>query len=494
MLSTLFAATTAVLSAAPAADAGPGLRLGSLQFTPCELTQKHSAATTAAYCAPFSVPENWDAPEGRRIALKLALVKSDASRAEPDPVVLLAGGPGQAATEVYPQAAAALAPLRAHRHILLLDQRGTGGSNALSCDGAPDEDEVLRRGDGPDLERLKRETAACAQQLAGRADPRHYTTTDAARDLAALRQALGGVPYNLVGVSYGTRMAQQYLKHDPQGVRSLVLDGVVPNEMLLGESFAADLDAALKAQFARCAAESACQERFGDVYQSLYRVRDSLRQAPQTLTIRDPLSFAPVERRLGADGFTAVVRMYTYAPETAAMLPLGISETAKGNLAPLLGQIKLLMGDLSDSMTAGMGLSVICAEDADLLDARPQDQALLLGDRFVAATQAQCAAWPHGTRPADFHAPLHTDVPLLALSGEFDPVTPPKYGDQVVKGASRGRHLVAPGQGHNVFGRGCLPRLMKEFVEKLQPDKIDAGCLAELGPTPFFLDFNGAAP
>ena len=208
MLSTLFAATTAVLSAAPP-PTRPRPAPGSLQFTPCELTRKHSAATTAAYCAPFSVPENWDAPEGRRIALKLAPeIRCQSRRARSGG--LLAGGPGQAATEVYPQVAAALAPLRAHRHILLLDQRGTGGSNALSCDGAPDEDEVLRRGDGPDLERLKRETAACAQQLAGRADPRHYTTTDAARDLAALRQALGGVQYNLVGVSYGTRMAQQY--------------------------------------------------------------------------------------------------------------------------------------------------------------------------------------------------------------------------------------------------------------------------------------------
>jgi pimeloyl-ACP methyl ester carboxylesterase len=487
--------SAALLATALGAAPGDTLHLGQLDFTPCELKQPHSAATTEAYCSPFRVPENWDAPGGRKIDLHLAIIKSDASRAEVDPVVLLAGGPGQAATEVYAQTAGALAPLRKHRHIVLLDQRGTGSSNKLSCESEKKPEEaVLSQNDAVDLDLVRRDTAACAKQLADKADPRYYTTSDAARDLEALRVALGGVQYNLIGVSYGTRMGQQYTQRYPQGVRSLVIDGVVPNEMVLGQDFATDLDHALKAQFARCTADKACTGHFGDVYKSLYEVRAKLAAAPQKLTIRDPLTFEPVERTLSADGFSAVVRLYAYSPESAAMLPLGIGETAKGNLAPLLGQIKLLSGDLRESITAGMELSVICAEDADLLQERPEEKSLILGDEFVRTIKAQCEVWPKGKRPDDFHTPLKTDVPVLALSGEFDPVTPPRNGEQVIKNVTHGRHLVAPGQGHNVFGRGCMPKLMRQFVENPQPDKLDAGCLSELGPTPFFLDFNGASP
>src|SRR4030095_2731436 len=110
-----------------------------------------------------------------------------------------------------------------------------------------------------------------------------------------------------------------------------------------------------------------CAEKFGDVYATLYRVRDQLQARPQKLTFRDPYNFTPTERSLDAAGFSSIVRMYAYSPLTAAMLPLGISETGKGNLAPLMGQIRLLTGDLRESITTGMELSVICAEDADLL-------------------------------------------------------------------------------------------------------------------------------
>jgi hypothetical protein len=113
---------------------------------------------------------------------------------------------------------------------------------------------------------------------------------------------------------------------------------------------------------------------------------------------------------------------------------------------------------------------------------------------FAKVWRAQCAIWPHGSRPADFHAPIKNDKPVLLLSGEFDPVTPPRYAEQIVKGLPNGRVLVAKGQGHSVIGRGCLPKLVKRFVEKLDPKNLDAGCIANFGPAPAFTSFNGAAP
>jgi pimeloyl-ACP methyl ester carboxylesterase len=470
-----------------------GFTLGTLAFAPCELDQRNSAATTAAFCAPFQVPENWDRPNGRRIDLKLALVRGAEQAAARDLVVLLAGGPGQAATEAWPRAVAGFGPLLEHHNVLLLDQRGTGGSHSLACKQDPTDFEAAAVSE-IDLDQVRAQTRACLDEVAKGADPAQYTTTAAVRDLEALRQALGAPAFDLVGVSYGTRVAQQYLRAYPAGVRSLVLDSAVPNELVLGSEFSIDLDAALKAQFAECTRTPMCAKAFGDPYASLYRLRDALVANSPTVAFRNPRSNAQETKSLDVYTFATVVRMFAYSSETSALLPLAIERALSGDYAPLLGQADLLTESLADLSGNGMQLSVICAEDADLLKDRPEDAGLLLGDALIRVLRAQCEIWPRGTRPADFHAPLVSDKPVLVLSGEFDPVTPPRYAEQILKGLPNGRLLVAKGQGHAVMARGCLPKLIKTFVETLDPHKLDAGCVADFDATPAFIGFNGAAP
>jgi pimeloyl-ACP methyl ester carboxylesterase len=470
--------------------------LGTLHFVACELTQKRSGATTAAFCAPLRVPENYAEPLGRTIDLHLALIKADAEAADADFVVFLAGGPGQAAIENWPRIEQAFAPLRKHHHIVLLDQRGTGGSNALSCARAPDPDQPAEAAlnDSVNLDEVRQQTRECLAQVEQHADPRFYTTTVAAQDLETVRQALGAPQFDLVGISYGTRMAQQYLMRNPDGVRSVVLDSVAPNEIVLGEDFAVNLENALKAQFSLCSKSPDCAKVFPDPYASLIRLRDALRARPQEFDFRDPITFAPAHKRLDGYALAGLVRLFAYAPETAALLPLSIAEGLKGNYTPLAGQAQLLTGDLSELRDNGMQTSVICAEDADLLTPRPQDADTVLGTALIDVIGAQCAIWPHGSRPPDFHAPLRSAKPILILEGELDPVTPPAYGEQVMKGLSNARLLVAKGQGHNVIGRGCIPRLVDDFVAGLEPRQLEAGCIDALGPVPAFIDFNGPSP
>lgn len=499
--------------AAPHADSGGGTRapaaaaiptnareftLGTLAFKACELPQKRSGATTAAFCAPFSVPENREDKTSRRIDLNLALIKSDAERADSDIVVFLAGGPGQAAVETYPQIAGALASLRKHHHILLLDQRGTGKSHPLDCEATKNEEkkgaQVGETDNGIDPGKVREATAKCLAEVEKKADPRYYTTTVATRDLEDLRTALGAPQFDLVGVSYGTRMAQQYLMRFPDGVRSVVLDSVAPNELALGQDFARNLDDALKAQFALCGKNTACSKAFGDSYASLNKLHEALRTQAQDVTLRDPTTFESKSLHLTANRLGGLVRMFAYAPETAALLPLSIAEGLKGNYAPLAGQTQLLQDDMSGAMNGGMQASVICAEDADLIKPDPGDANTLLGKSLTDVITTMCAAWPHGAMPADFHTPLKSDEPILVLEGELDPVTPPRYGDQVMKGLSNAKLIIAKGQGHNVVGRGCIPKLVGEFVEKLNPKTLDAKCADALGPIPALVDFNGAAP
>jgi len=492
------AAATAVAQAAVAGKPLPPAKprtwqLGSVTLTACELTQPNSGLSTAAWCMAFPVPENRADPRSRMITLKLAVLRSSAQVASKDMLVFLAGGPGQAATDSAGAIGSMLEPLRAHRDVLLLDQRGTGGSNPLTCKDS-DDATTPDDSDGLDAEKLRNAAAACLKQLSNRADPRYYTTTIAAQDLEDVRKALGSPQFDLVGVSYGTRMAQQYLMRYPDAVRSVVLDSVVPNSQALGEDFARNLDDALKAQFARCTAEPACKQHFGDPDQTLYQLRDALRANPHQVSFRDPESYRTVKRVLNEDSLASVVRMFAYTPATAALLPLSIDAAAHGDVGPLLGQAKILSGDLADLMGSGMQYSVICSEDADLLAPRPQDADTIMGTHMIDALKSVCSVWPKGARPTDFHQPLKTTTPMLLLAGQYDPVTPPRYAEEVAAGLPNARVLVLKGQGHSVMATGCAPQLVKHFVEKLDPKTLDAKCLDQLQPTPIFIDFNGATP
>jgi len=477
--------------AAPIPTNAKEFKLGALDFKACDIKQKNSGATTTAFCAPFSVPENRDDANGRKIDLRLALIRSDAASADTDIVVFLAGGPGQAAVDTWPQVAGSFAPLRRHHHILLLDQRGTGQSNPLTCKHADDETDS---GEDFDAAKSEQRMRTCLEEVQKKADPRYYTTTVATDDLEAVRAALGNPMFNLVGISYGTRMAQQYAMRHPDGVRSIVLDSVAPNDIALGQDFAVNLENSLKAEFAACTNTPACKDAFGDSYANLFALRDQLRANPRDFDYHNPTTFKSDKKRLNQYALTGLVRMFAYTPETAALLPLSISHGLKGDFTPLLGQTELLKGDLADLTDNGMQMSVICSEDADLIAPRPEDEKTLLGNLLIKSLQATCAIWPHGTRPPDFHAPYTSDKPVLVLEGELDPVTPPRYGEQVMKTLSNAKLIVAKGQGHNVLGRGCIPKVVEDFVDNLKPKDLDVKCVDQLGPTPAFIDFNGAAP
>ena len=488
-------APDAAASGKPAANAAPvaaiePILLGRIPFAPCSLTASMSKDSLEAQCASFEVPEDHAKPAGRKIRLNIAWLQATSNgEKKPDPIFFLAGGPGQSAVETFPSLDPVFKDLRKQRDVILVDQRGTGKSNLLSCQSPEDQDSGE-----PSPEAMQAQATACVAELSKKADLRHYTTTDAIADLDTVRQAIGAAQINLVGVSYGTRVAQQYAMRYPQATRSIVLDSVVPNTLGLGNIFARNLDDALTLQFGLCSKDPACKTKLGDPRVELDKLLATLRAQPVTVQYRDATSGETKQGVLRAETVAGLVRMYAYMPLAAGLLPKLIHEANAGHYAGLMALVQMLYGEVKDAMAMGMQLSVVCSEDADSMVARAEDANTVLGNLMPQGMAAMCKIWPKGKMPADFHKALATRVPALVLEGEFDPVTPPRYGEEVVKTLPNGRLFVLKGQGHNVIGAGCMPKLFTQFIEKADAKALDGSCLDKLGYAYPFTSFNGAEP
>ena len=478
-------------SPAAKADAGTLRTLGSLAFKPCSLpSPSPRGEPLEAQCTTFAVPEDRSKPGGRSIALNIAWIPPrNTGDPATDPVFFLAGGPGQAAVATFPALAPVFNDVMKDRGIVLVDQRGTGKSNPLNCKNEASE----QFGSDPAAARTWIE--GCIAELSAKADLRRYTTTDAVADLDAVRKAIGADKINLIGVSYGTRMAKQYTLRHPQHVRTVTLDSPVPNTLGLGNIFAGNLDSALQAQFALCKESPACKGRMGDPRAELQSVLTRLRANPVQVTYRDGSTGEEVTETMTADHVAGLVRMYSYMPAAGALLPQLIHEASQGRYEDLMALSQMLTTQIQDSMATGMQFSVVCTEDAASMVTRAEDADTVLGNRMVEAMAAMCQAWPKGDKPADFNTPLKGDLPVLVLTGEFDPVTPPRYGEQIANtGLPNARWLNLKGQGHNVIGAGCMPKLFAQFIEKADAKALDAKCLDKLAYVPPFTSYNGWEP
>ncbi len=479
------AAPSAVLAAAP--TSAPALSL-----EPCEIEDASHFNVLAAECGTLEVPENPAAPQGRTIQLFIARAPAISRRKSPDPLFVLAGGPGMGATTMYAGTSPAFARIRRDRDIVLVDQRGTGKSNVLNC--AFDDDALLRSTPSE----VQAETRRCLEQLRQHADVAFYTTSIAVRDLDRVRAALGYEQINLYGGSYGTRVAEHYLRRFPEHTRTLILDGVVAPELALGPAIALDAEAALDNVFARCVKDAACKQHFGDPQQTYQQLRTSLQSRAVPVSFADPTTGEPAHLDFGPLHFATVLRLSTYNSEQAAVLPLMLQLAQNsGNYAPLAGQFMVMLRSYGDVLAYGMHNSVVCTEDVpfykpELID-RAQLARTFLGTTQVDALLSLCSGWPRGPIDADLHAPLKSDTPVLLLSGGNDPVTPAASAEQTMKGLTHSLHIKLDGLGHGQLGAPCMDRVMAQFIQSASVE-LDVSCTRAARPMPFFLSPAGPAP
>ena len=434
-------------------------------------------------CATYPVWENRATRQGRKIGLNIVILPALGPDRQPDPVFELGGGPGQGITESA--GGLARSSLRQKRDYVLVDQRGTGRSNPLNCNlyGNPID---FQRAAG-DLYPRK-EILKCRARLKKVADLTLYTTAAFADDLNEVRQWLGYDRINLSGGSYGTRMAQVYLRRHPETVRSVLLVGVLPVDLFLPLRHAYAGQRALDLLLAECAAQPECHAAFPDVNADLRAIKERIDQGV-TVAVMNTRTGERQEVRpvwgLVAEG----IRFLLYG-RGGGSLPFQVRKAVEGDLEPLVQMAIEQRLAIDDILAMGLLFSVTCAEDLPYITEQMISEntpGTFLGDYRIRQQKAVCQLWPRGKVPADVHEPVSSDVPVLLISGERDPVTPPEMAEQAARFLTNSLHVVVPRGGHG-GGGDCIENLIRNFIDRASVQGLDTSCVADVnGPVTFML-------
>ncbi|MGW2522356.1 alpha/beta fold hydrolase [Streptomyces sp. NPDC001617] len=510
---TLAGATAGVLvaglAAMPAqAGSGGATPLGRLARTvgdahfapgPCPRTADPIPALKQAHCGTLTVPEKRSRAghKGRKITLAVAIIPAATRGPAPDPIVWLAGGPGDDAVSEIPLALAG--GLNHDRDVIFMSQRGTYSADPqLTC---PNVDEFNARAldlvfGAPSTGRLHvQETRKCREQLVNRgADLSAYNGTESSADYDGLRRALGIRQWNVFGISYGTDLALQYLRLHPEGIRSVGIDGVLPPSLAGGAVTWKAAREGFDGIFRACREQAACNARYPHLEATFERLVSELEARPVTTSVTVPGHTRPVKVVL--DG-GVLVNWLTSASHLAAGVPRSIDELAHGNPQRIAEQ--WAGGKLSPQaigrVSHGLAFGVFCSEwtpyesEADVLRAGRRlfpsfPRSVLANAPQLAWMHPDCRAWDVPAAPPSIREVTRSDIPTLALSGGFDAQTAPSNGPYAARTLSRSTAVTIPYVAHVVFADStCAQTITRSFFDT--PTKPNTGCLAGLRPPAF---------
>lgn len=461
----------------------PTATASNLNMEPCHI----KGLAEQVECGFLTVPENYAEANGRTLDIHVVRLPAVATAAEKDPLLFLAGGPGQAATELVGGIGRIFSDVRQTRDLLFIDQRGTGKSSPLACE-ITDMSILLDALVVEDNEYdIGPEIAKCAAEYD--VNFQHYSTHDAVRDFDAVREALGYSQVNIYGGSYGTRSGLAYMREFPDSIRTAVLDGVAPPQVKLG-LFSHSANNAFQRMLNDCNEQEACHEAFPDIDEQYHKVINRLQQASELITLPDPRSHQPLDVRMTVNRFNQMIFPALYSPRTRQLLPFVINEAAAGNYSPIAG----LSGpvDAKSALYTGLTLSVLCQEDIPRIidtDFVREAEADYMGSALMENFIAMCLEWPVSPSEEYVWQPVASDIPTLLLSGGQDPVTPPEWAELAAETLTDATHVVAEAGGHTIASHTCANELVADFITD-PTTKLDTSCLAETKVLPFLLNVN----
>jgi pimeloyl-ACP methyl ester carboxylesterase len=457
-------------------------------------------------CYVLVVAENRDKPSGREVRLKVVVLKAK-RKLDPDPMVYLAGGPGDAPLVASNVGADPLsegdwwndtANVRKRRDVFIMSERGAGGSTPnLDCFDARTS-EVARARRRAITESQERDILIrCRAELdRKRIDLGMYTTPALADDVADLARVFSLGKINLYGISYGTRWALEVMRRHPGIVRSAVLDGVYPPE-INGEQNEPDVVRSVFEQlYADCASDAFCRKRHPDFSSSVKSIIEDAQTTPLTLTLQ--LDDGPQIAMLDGAKILMVL-LHMMREGEAALVPEAIAGIKRG-------ETKLFRQFAEDFETDEGGLleenaqqfgglfnTVECRESWSAIDLAAREKSIRVGGIYGLTAKASklpvyCPVWHVPPPPPAERQPVSSDIPTLLMSGGFDWLTPPSWGKSAARHLSVSRHVLFRGQGHGVSSQDpCAARLRDEFIVTPDPRTVPA---CQTGAA---LDFAAAA-
>lgn len=440
-------------------------------------------------CGQVTVPESRGSSADRTLRLAVAVLPSRSDDPEPDPVVYVPGGPGEAVLRRAPRLRRnrLVQQIRARRDFVLLDPRGVGDSEPSFC---PEDARVLgtvRLRGLPRQEELEALVAAagrCREALTAHGiDLSAYNSAAMARDLETVRRALGYARWNLLAVSYGTRVALRALGDAPDGIRSVVLDGPVPPNLSWWSAQVASFGRALELVFDRCAADAACNDRFPRLERTLSSALEALRQEPLVVTMPSGIGVPDDRLVISDEVLRSGIHAALYHERWIPYLPLFLEQV--GARDPAL--IRELAGEfLADPQGSAELLThaVLCYEEypflrTDLVERAEIRYPHLAGWIALDRRRAICEALqPHRAGP-EANSAISSDVPSLLITGELDPVTPPSSGRLAAETLDRAFLIEVPNRSHvNASATACTRGIVLSFLARPEVSP-ETGCLSE---------------
>jgi pimeloyl-ACP methyl ester carboxylesterase len=413
---------------------------------------------TPVTCVTLDVPRDYDRPEGATLTITAVIVPASTGRPVPDPLLVLSGGPGQSATGLA--AHPLVAEARRQRDVVLFDIRGTGLSEPLDCDLEPVS--LLLAKEPDSFARIRSAAAECAAKLGERV--RHHTDREVMEDIERFRRARGYRALNLMGMSYGTRVAQHYIRAYGGNVRSVILESVTPVATSLVVRGGVAPDNALDKMLAQCASDAACAAAFPNLPAKLDRLLQTATAEPIVTRATDPVTGEHTTFALDYFAVSSMLRFAMYFRPSTELLPYAIDAAAEGNFAPLLGALSIVSDE--EAVAFGTQLSMLCAGDWPI--ARDGGAAArtghLMRDGFYQFYATACGVWPEGRLPAAMLQPFTSNVPALAISGEWDPITPPEDAERALKQFATSVHLVVPRGSHVNSEHPCVLKVIASFL------------------------------
>lgn len=480
-------------SAAPPTTLPPTVAHGPAQFIagPCPTTPKPVPLLQRAHCGVLVVPEDRTKPDGRTLRLSVAIVPSKIQPAAADPIVFLQGGPGVDGI-MYPPVPKDV-DIDRNRELILTSPRGNWLSQpAMTCPEIH-EFEIRRVGmvyDAASTGDQQAQTArTCHDRLAAGADLGAFSTIESAYDLTDLRRALGIKQWNVFSVSYGTDLALTYMRLDPDGIRSVTLDGVTPPSAASPGWTWSSVREAFDNMTNACVAQQACNARYPNLARTFIDQVRRLEAHPVTTTVTVP---QVGDTTVVLDGGALVDWFATSATKSPEGFPQLVDQLAHGNPRPIAEEVATKADPASAVLEAqGQPLNVFCSEwvPYESLDdeLRLAQQAFPDFPDSVKAVPPQmpfirqeCNAWNVPKAPDAVRAVTSSAVATLVLSGSFDAQTAPQWGRYVAERLSHSTVVTVPGSPHGVYHQPCAAKIIASFVDN--PQQPDTSCVASVQP------------